>query len=214
MPDEWVTVLCNRFNCTEDIFWAKVISRLTAACAGYSIQQSDINDIVQKVLISLIERLRKGIPEGSSTWSDFSKYVYQSGRNAAFAFLKQQSQRKKHLTYCADFPDDLSKPAIRSISAPNSEVLKDLSNLQINALISLVPECERQYRIILTLHLQGFNQQQIAEQLGFSRPTVGRRLNQIGITRDCKGADLEREPYLTEEIVKQILANISYVNQK
>lgn len=128
-------------------------------CKVYREKREDQDDLFQEIVFQLWKSYRSFRGE-----SKISSWIYRIALNTAMAIYRKG---KPAIHYLEEFPERLHPTTDERISENAERLLEALRKLN---------DAEK---ALISLYLEGFNYQEIAEIVGISEDNVGVKLNRI-----------------------------------
>jgi len=142
--------------------------RLYRLCKGFIGHSGEVDDLFQEIMINVWNNIEKFRGEAKmSTW------LYRIATNTALLYRKRSNKRSQVLQ------TGLANSASQQYASENQLQQKIEQENQLNQLLKAINQLEKQDRIIITLVLEGFSYQEIAEVVGISVNYIGVKINRI-----------------------------------
>jgi len=145
--------------------------RLYRLCRGFIGDSGEVDDLFQEIMINVWNNIEKFRGEAKmSTW------LYRIATNTALLYRKRSNKRNQILQAGLGIP---SAQQYASENQLRQKIEQEKQLNQLNQLIQAINQLEKQDRIIITLVLEGFSYQEIAEVVGISVNYIGVKINRI-----------------------------------
>lgn len=142
--------------------------RIYRLCKGFVGNSADVDDLYQEVLINIWKNLEKFRGDAKlSTW------IYRITTNTALLYRKRDAKRKQL------FPERDQAANLKIVASVNTLPEKREQEAKIQKLLDAITNLNKESRIIITMTLEGFSYQQIADIVGISPNYVGVKVNRI-----------------------------------